>query len=89
MTPTTLKKNQDIYSLKREHVIERNYMIKKFEGLEPVIKFVLKQNTDLDENDIGKMMARALSNESNVVASCSSIASHAPDDDDEVYIGTI
>jgi len=56
MRLTTLKKNQEIDALKRKHVIERNDMIKKFEGLEAVMKFVLKQNTDLDENDIEEMM---------------------------------
>jgi len=46
MTLTILKKNQEIDALKREHAIERNYMIKKFEGLEAVMKFVLKKNTN-------------------------------------------
>jgi len=32
LTPTTLKKNQEIDVLKREHATERNDMIKKFEG---------------------------------------------------------
>jgi len=64
-------------------------MIKKFEGFGVVLKFVLKQNTDLDENDIEEMMARALSNEGSAVALRSSAATHVPDDDDEVYIGTI
>jgi len=45
MTPATLKKNQEIDALKREHDIERNDMIKKFEGLEVVMKFMLKKNT--------------------------------------------
>jgi len=90
MTPTTLKKNQEIDILKREH-IERNYMIQKFEGLDEVLRFMLKQNTNLDENDTEEMMARALANESSVVVPCSFAASHVPDndDDDEVYIGTI
>jgi len=68
-TPTTLKKNQEIDALKREHVIQINDMIKKFGGLEAVMKFELKQNTDLDVNDIEEMVARALGNESSVVAS--------------------
>jgi len=89
MTPTTLKKNQEIDALKREHVIEINDMIKKFEGLEAVMKFVLRQNTDLNVNDIEEMMARALGNESSVVAPCSSTTTHVPDNNDEVYIGTI
>jgi len=46
MTPTTLKKNQEIDARKREHVTKRNDMIKKVVGLEAVMKFVLKQNTD-------------------------------------------
>jgi len=62
MTPTTLKKNQEIDARKKEHVIEINYMIKKFEGLETVMKFVLKQDTDFDDNDIEEMMTRALDN---------------------------
>jgi len=58
------------------------------------MKFVLKQNTDLDENDIEEMMAQALDNESSAVAPHSSAATHVPhddddDDDDDVYIGTI
>ena len=86
MTPTTLKKNQEIDALKREHVIEINDTIKKFEGLEAVMK-----NTDLDVNDIEEMMARALGNESSAVAPHSSTTTHVPDDndDDEVYIRTI
>ena len=79
MTPTTLKKNQEIDALKRERAIERTDVIKKFEGLEAVMKFVLKKNTDLDENDIEEIMARALGNES-------SVATHVlDDDDDQVY----
>jgi len=89
MTPTTLKKNQKIDALKREHVIERNDMIKKFEGLKEVMKFMLKQNIDLDENDIEEMMARALDNESSAVVPSSFVATHVLDDDYEVYIGTI
>jgi len=90
MTPTTLKKNHEIDALKREDVTKRNYMIKKFEGFEAVMKFVLKQNTDLDENDIEEMMLLALHNESSAVSLCSSAATHVPDDDHhEVYIGTI
>jgi len=56
------------------------------------MKFMLKKNTNLDENDIEEMMARALDNESSAIVPCSSIATHVPDDDDnddEVYIGTI
>jgi len=83
MTPTTLKKNQEIDALKVEHVIERNYMIKKFEGLEAVMKFVLKQNIDLDENDTKEMMARTLGIESSVIAPPSSVATPVPNDDDE------
>jgi len=81
MTTTTLKKNQEINALKREHVIERNDTIKKFEGFEAMIKFVLKKNTDLDENDIEEMMSRTLGNESSAIASCSFVATHVPDDD--------
>jgi len=88
MTPTTLKKNQEIDALKREHVIERNDIIKKFKGFEAVMKFMLKQNTDLDENDIEEMMSRPLGNENSAVAPRSSAETHVPDDD-EVYIGTI
>jgi len=89
ITPTTLKKNQEIDALKRKHSIERNDMIKKFEGFEVVMKFMLKQNTDLDENDIEEMMSQALDNEISAVAPRSSAATHVPDDDDddEVYIG--
>ena len=90
MTPTTLKKDQEVDALKREHAIERNDMIKKFEGLEIVMKFMLKKNTDLDENDIKEMMTWALGNESSAVAPRSSAATYVPDDDDdEIYIGTI
>jgi len=88
MTLTTLKKNQEIDALKREHAIERNYMIKKFEGLEAVMKFVLKKNTNLDENDIEQMMAWVLGNENSAVAPRSSTATHVRDDD-KVYIKTI
>jgi len=82
MTPTTLKKNQEIDALKREHTIGKNDMIKKFEGLEAVMKFVLKQNTNLDENDLEEMMSRALGNESSAVVPRSSTATHVPNDDD-------
>jgi len=68
MTPITLKKNQEIDALKREHVIERNDMIKKFESLEEVMKFMPKENTDLDENDIEEMMKLALGNKSSAVS---------------------
>jgi len=59
-------------------------MIKKFEGLEVVMKFVLKQNTNLNENDIEEMMVQALGNGN-------SAATHVldDDDDDEVYNETI
>jgi len=68
MTPTTLKKNQEIDVLKREHVIEINDMIKKFKGVETVMKFMLKQNTDFDDNNLEEMMTRALDNESSAGA---------------------
>jgi len=57
MTPKILKKNKEIDALKTEHAIERNDMIKKFEGLKAVMKFMLKKNTYLDENYIEQMMA--------------------------------
>jgi len=47
------------------------------------MKFVLKQNPDLDHNDIEEMMARALGNESSVVASCSLATTHLPNVDDD------
>jgi len=86
MAPVTLKKNQEIDTPKREYAIERNYMIKKFGGLELVMKFVLKKNTDLDENNIEEMMARALGNESSAFAPRSLVTIHVPDDDDEVTL---
>ena len=81
--PQHWRKNQEIDALKREYAIERNDMIKKFEGLEVVMKFVLKQNTNLNENDIEEMMVQALGNGN-------SAATHVlDDDDDEVYNETI
>jgi len=42
MTPQHWRKIKKIDALKREHAIERNDMVKKFEGFEAVMKFVAK-----------------------------------------------
>lgn len=85
MTPTLLKKNQEIVNIQKGHALEISGMAKKIEGLEAMMKFMLKQqNPDLNEEDIEQMMSRVLGKENSVVGPHSSASTHIPNFD-QVY----
>ena len=53
VTPSVLKRNQEIDAIHKGYAIEVNSLTKKVEGLETIVKFVLKQqNPDLNEGGI-------------------------------------
>jgi len=43
MTPSTFKKNEEIFAIRNEHANEVSGMAKKIEVLEEMVKFVVKQ----------------------------------------------
>ncbi|XP_068477352.1 uncharacterized protein [Phaseolus vulgaris] len=79
VTPSILKRNQEIAAIHKGYAIEVNSLTQKVEGLEAIVKFVLKQqNPDLNEGDIEHMMSRVLRKENSVVAPGSSTSTHDP-----------
>ena len=86
MTPSTLKKKEEIVAIRNEHANEVSGMTKKIEILEEMVKFVVKQqNPYLEEDDINNMMTRVLTKESSGVGLHSSASTHDPHYE-QVYI---
>jgi len=83
MTPTTFKKKQEMDAVNRKHEVKIDGMTKRMEGLEAMIRFMLKQqHPDFDHNDIDELMAQAVGNENSAPAPRSSAATHVPEDDE-------
>ncbi|KAK8470254.1 hypothetical protein PHAVU_004G091794 [Phaseolus vulgaris] len=79
VTPSVLKRNQEIVAIHKGYAIEVNSLTQKVEGLKAIMKFVLKQqNANLNEGDIEHMMSRVLRKENSVVAPGSSTSTHDP-----------
>ena len=67
VTPSVLKRNQEIVVIHKKYVIEVNSLTQKVEGLKAIVKFVLKQqNPNLNEGDIEHMMSRVLRKENSI-----------------------
>jgi len=79
MTPIVLKWNPQIVVIHKGYANEVNSLTLKVEGLETIVKFVLKQqNPYLNEGDIEHMMSWVLGKENSVVTQGSSTSTHVP-----------
>jgi len=79
MTPSKLKKNEEIDVIKKEHANEVSGMTKEIQDLREIVNFVVKQqNPDLDEEDLNNMMACVLGKESSSMKPYSSRSTHYP-----------
>ncbi|KAJ1408941.1 putative transposase, Ptta/En/Spm, plant [Sesbania bispinosa] len=78
VTPSILKKKEEIAVIKKQHSNEVTGMKREMEGLKSLVKTMLKQqNPDLNEEEVNNMMAAALGYE-NSIGLCSSASSHVP-----------
>ncbi|XP_057458180.1 uncharacterized protein LOC130748948 isoform X2 [Lotus japonicus] len=78
LTPSMMKKNEEIYAIKKQHKDEVSGMKRQMDGLTLLVRSMLKlQHPDLDEEEISNMMEAALGNE-NSVASHSSASTYVP-----------
>ncbi|KAJ1390449.1 putative transposase, Ptta/En/Spm, plant [Sesbania bispinosa] len=92
ITPSMLKKNEEIVALKKQHSIEIGSMAKTVQGLQGLIRCLLKEiNPELDDQALDSIVENAISNE-NSVAPPSSASTHIPghdkerrDDEDQPY----
>ncbi|XP_057444992.1 uncharacterized protein LOC130744758 [Lotus japonicus] len=78
VTPTMLKRNEEIAAINKQHSHEMNQMTKKMQGLEGLVRCLMKQvNPNLDDEALNNIMENALSNESSA-APRSSTSTHNP-----------
>ncbi|KAJ1376824.1 putative transposase, Ptta/En/Spm, plant [Sesbania bispinosa] len=83
ITPTMLKKNDEITALKKQHFVEMGSMAKTIQGLQGLIRCLLKEiNPELDDQALDSIMENAIGNE-NSVALPSSTSTHIPGQDKE------
>lgn len=76
-----LKRNQEIAAVKKECAGKINSLSKRVEGLEALLKCVLKQtNPDLDDEALNDIMGGALGSE-NSAAYPSSTSTHFPNEE--------
>ncbi|KAJ1435169.1 putative transposase, Ptta/En/Spm, plant [Sesbania bispinosa] len=61
ITPTMLKKNEEIAALKKQHSEEISSMSKQLKGMEALLRCFMKQNNpDLDDEALDNMMGNAI-----------------------------
>ncbi|KAJ1417985.1 hypothetical protein SESBI_16253 [Sesbania bispinosa] len=78
-TPSQLKRNEEIKALKKQHSIELNSCINMSQGMEALLRCVLKQNNPtLDDEAIDIMIANAIANENSATMPHSSTSTHTP-----------
>ncbi|KAJ1432573.1 putative transposase, Ptta/En/Spm, plant [Sesbania bispinosa] len=78
-TPSQLKRNEEIKALKKQHSIELNSCINRSQGMEALLRCVLKQNNPtLDDEAIDIMIANAIANENSATMPHSSTSTHTP-----------
>ncbi|KAJ1419601.1 putative transposase, Ptta/En/Spm, plant [Sesbania bispinosa] len=78
-TPSQLKRNEEIKALKKQHSIELNSCINRSQGMEALLRCVLKQNNPtLDDEVIDIMIANAIANENSATMPHSSTSTHTP-----------
>ncbi|KAJ1396694.1 hypothetical protein SESBI_32366 [Sesbania bispinosa] len=78
-----LKKNDEITTLKKRHVVEIGSMAKTFQGLQGLIRCFLKEvNPELDDQTLDSIMENAVNNENSIVPP-SFTSTHIPDHDKE------
>ncbi|XP_020215197.1 uncharacterized protein LOC109799100 isoform X5 [Cajanus cajan] len=92
ITPSMLKKNEEIVALKKQHSVEIGSMAKTVQGLQCLVRCLLKEiNPELNDQALDNIMENAISND-NSVAPPSSASTHSPghdkerlDDEDQPY----
>ena len=63
VTPTVLKRNEEIAEIKRHYSNETTRMAKKLDGLQGLVRCLLKQaNPDLDDEALDTIMEKAMDN---------------------------
>ncbi|WJX92247.1 hypothetical protein P8452_73912 [Trifolium repens] len=61
VTPTTLKRKEEIADIKRQHLNETTRMAKKLDGLQGLVRGLLKQaNPELDDEALDTIMENAM-----------------------------
>ncbi|KAJ1375838.1 putative transposase, Ptta/En/Spm, plant [Sesbania bispinosa] len=79
VTPSQLKRNKEIKALKKQHSIELNSCINKSQGMEALLRCLLKQNNPtLDDEATDIMIANAIANENSATMPHSSTSTHTP-----------
>lgn len=70
VTPTVLKRNEEIAAIKRQYSSETTRMSKQLNGLQGLVKLLLRQsNPDLDEEALDNIMENAMDVENNASTS--------------------
>ncbi|XP_057420915.1 uncharacterized protein LOC130714947 [Lotus japonicus] len=78
LTPSMMKKNEEISAIKKQHKDEVSGMKRQMDGLTLLVRNMLKlQHPNLDEEEISNMMEASLGNE-NSVAPHSSASTYVP-----------
>ncbi|WJX68636.1 hypothetical protein P8452_52985 [Trifolium repens] len=63
VTPTVLKRNEEIAAIKRQYSNETTHMAKKLDGLQGLVRCLLKQaNPDMDDEALDTIMEKAMDN---------------------------
>ncbi|KAK2379922.1 hypothetical protein QL285_067665 [Trifolium repens] len=79
VTPTVLKRNEDIAAIKRQYSNETTHMAKKLDGLQGLVRCLLKQaNPDMDDEALDTIMEKAMDNGA-------STSTHMHDLDKEIH----
>lgn len=77
VTPSQLKRKEEISTLKKEHANELNNWARRFEGLEVLLRCFMQQNNpNLDDEALDDMITNAVANENNNVAMRSSTSTN-------------
>ncbi|XP_020204525.2 uncharacterized protein LOC109789891 isoform X2 [Cajanus cajan] len=92
ITPSMLKKNEEIVALKKQHSVEIGSMAKTVQRLQCLVRCLLKEiNPELNDQALDNIMENGISND-NSVAPPSSASTHSPghgkerlDDEDQPY----
>jgi Lhr-like helicase len=70
VTPTVLKRNEEIAAIKRQYSNETTHMSKQLNSLQGLVKLLLRQsNPDLDEEALDNIIENAMDVENNASTS--------------------